>query len=65
MYHVKAHITGPRDANDGVEVGAVVVAKAASVVDDPRDFEDVLLKQAKRVGVCEHQPGRVRPDGGA
>ena len=44
-----------------VQVGAVVVQAAPRAVKDVGDLGDVLLEQAERRGVGQHQPGGVRP----
>ena len=36
--HVEAHVAGPDDAHDCIEVGAVVVAQAARLMDDLGDL---------------------------
>ncbi len=62
VHDVDAEVAGAGDAEDGVEVGAVVVDQAASLVDDLHDLLDVLVPQAERVRVGDHQsrrcPGR-------
>lgn len=62
---VKAHVARTNDAHDGVQIRAVIIAQTARVVDDLRDFEDVLVENTDRIGVREHQSRRLRPDGGA
>ena len=57
--HVKAHVAGTDHAHDRVEVGAVVVALTAGLVDDPGDLQNVLVEDAQGVGVGEHQTRRV------
>ena len=59
---VEAHIAGTDNAHDSVQVCAVVVAKAARVVDDLRDLEDVRIEDADGVGVREHQTCRIGAD---
>ena len=54
---VEPHVAGPRVAHDRVQVGAVVVQGAARVADHPGDLGDVLVEQAERVRVGEHQAG--------
>ena len=56
---VEAHVAGPRDAHDRVQVGAVVVERGPRLVHDPRDLLDVAVEQAERVGVGQHQAGDV------
>ena len=65
MRAVEAHVARACVAHDGVEVGAVVVAQAARLVDDAADLDDVGVKEAERVGVGEHEAGRVGADGRA
>ena len=59
VHDVEAHVPGPADAHDRVEVGAVVVERGAHVVDDPGDLLDPVLEQPERRGVGEHQAGHV------
>ena len=56
---VKAHVPGAHDAEDRVQVGAVVVQKPPDAVDHLCDFEDLFFEQAERVRVREHHPGNV------
>ena len=56
---VEAHVARARAAHHGVEVRAVVVERRADAVDDLRDLLDVLVEQAERVRVGEHQAGDV------
>ena len=56
---------GPGVAHDRVQVGAVVVEGAAGVADHPGDLGDVLVEQAERVRVGEHQAGDLVVDLGA
>ena len=51
---VKAQVAGANDAHDGVQVGAVAVDQAAAVVDDLAHLAHVLVEQAQRVGVGQH-----------
>ena len=54
---VKAHVAGANDAQDRIEVGAVVVEQSADLMDRRSDLRDVLLEEARRVGIGEHDPG--------
>ena len=56
---VEAHVPWPGAAHDRVQIGAVVVEGAAGVVHDRGDLLDVLVEQAERVRVGEHQAGGV------
>ena len=56
---VEAHVAGPHDPQDGVQVGAVVVEQAADTVHGFGDLDDVVLEQAERARVGEHDPGHV------
>jgi len=62
---VEAHVAGTGVAHDGVEVGAVVVEGAAGLVDQAGDLGDVLVEEAERVGVGQHQAGDLLGDLGA
>ena len=59
MDAVKAHVAGADDAHDGVQVGAVVVAQAAGLVDKAGDLQNVVVKNAHGVGVGQHQTGGI------
>ena len=63
VHAVKAHVAGAGMAHDGVQVGAVVVAQAAGLVDDAGNLQNVRVKQAQGVGVCQHQAGGVGAGG--
>src|SRR4029077_1986623 len=54
VHHVEAHVSGPSYADERIEVGAVVVEKRTGGVRRLRDLEYVLLEDAERVGVGEH-----------
>ena len=60
---VEAHVAGPAHAHDRVEVGAVAVRERADLVHEARDLADVLVEQAERVRVGEHDRRDVRPQG--
>ena len=59
MDDVEAHVPGADDAEDGIEVGTVVVEKATDAVDSGGDSRDVLLEQAEGVGIGQHDAGHV------
>ena len=65
MDDVEAHVAGPRDPADGVQVRAVVVHERAGAVEDPRDLLDALVEEPERRGVREHEPGGRLVDLGA
>ena len=65
MDAVKAHVAGADDAHNGVEVGPVVVAQAAGLMDQPGDLQNVFVEDAHGVGVCQHQAGGIVPQGRA
>ena len=58
---VEAHVAGPRDPADGVQVRAVVVHERAGAVEDPLDLLDVLVEEAERRRVRQHQARGLRP----
>ncbi len=57
MDDVEAHVAGARVAHHRVEVGAVVVERPPRLVDQAGDLGDVLVEEAERVGVGQHQAG--------
>src|SRR5689334_5341697 len=60
---VEAHIARAHLAEDGVEVGAVVVQQAAGVVNDLGDFLDATFEHAAGGGIGQHDAGGVRTHG--
>ena len=56
---VKAHVPRTCHTHDGIEVGAVVVAKATCLMDDGGDFFDILIKNTQGIGVGEHETSGV------
>ena len=55
VHHVDAEVAGARDAQDGVEVGAVAVDEAAlRWCTISQMLGDVLLEQPERVRVRDH-----------
>ena len=56
---VEAHVARPREPHHRVEVGAVVVERRADPVHDLGDLVDVVVEQAERVRVGQHQAGDV------
>ena len=63
--NVEAHIAGAGNAHNGVQVGAVVIAQAACLMDDVRNFKNVAVKKADGVRVRQHQPCRCVVHSGA
>ena len=59
---VEAHVAGARDPAHRVEVRAVVVHERAGAVEDPLDLLDVLVEQAERGRVREHERRGVLVD---
>src|SRR5262249_30985762 len=55
VHHVHAEVTGPRDAQDGVHVGAVEVDQGPLLVQQIGDGGDLLVEQAEGVGVGDHE----------
>ncbi len=56
---VEAHVARPGHAQDGVEIGAVVIKQPADPVDGRRDGGDVLLEEAQGVRVGQHDAGHL------
>ena len=59
---VEAHVARARDAADGVQVRPVVVHERARRVEDVADLLDVLVEEAERRRVRQHQAGGVLVD---
>ena len=59
---VEAHVPGPDLAQDGVEVGPVVIEQAAGRVDDAGDLLDVAVEDADGARVGEHDAGGLGAD---
>jgi len=59
---VEAHVARADLAEDGVEVGTVVVQQAARVVDDALDVHDPALEDAERARVGQHDSRGLRTD---
>ena len=57
VHKIEAQIAGARDTKDRVEVRAVAIHQSACFVYQPRYLVYVLLKDAERVGVGQHQTG--------
>ena len=60
MDDVEPHVTGTRDADQRVEVRTVVVHERTGIVCEPRDLRDVLLEDAQRVRIGQHDSGNRR-----
>jgi len=54
VHDVEAHIAGAAFAEQGVEVGTVVVHQAASLVNHLSNFQHARLEDAEGVGVGHH-----------
>ena len=65
VQHIKAHITWFDLAEDGVEVGTIVVEQATGLVDDPRDIGNLPFKNATGRGIGHHQTSRLRSHRGS
>ena len=57
MHHVKAHVTGATDAQQGVEIGSIVVHQSAAVMYHFYDFHYVVLKESECVRIGHHHGG--------
>ena len=63
VHDVKAHVARAHGAQDGVQVGAVVVQQSTDVVHRFGDLDNLLLKEAYRVRVRQHNARHVRSEG--
>ena len=59
MDDVEAHVPRPRDPRTAFRVRPVVVEQRPRVVEDRRDLLDLLVEEAERGGVRQHQTGRA------
>ena len=62
MNTVKAHVARTCPAYDGIQIGSVIVAKAARLMDNLCDFADIGIKNTQRIRICQHQPGSILTD---
>ena len=60
--HVEAHVAGADLAQDGVQVGAVVVEQPAGLVHGGGDGLDVAVEHADGARVGQHDAGGLRAD---
>ncbi len=61
MHEVEADVTGLDNAQDGVEVRAVAIHQAASLMHQIGDFAHMLVEQSQRIGIREHQASGAWP----
>ncbi len=62
VHDINAQVTWAGNAENGVEVRAIVIDEAARLMDDVDHPLDVLIPESKRVGIGDHQSGGVRAD---
>ena len=62
VHHVEAHVAGSGLAENGIEIGAIVVQQTAGLVDDGGDLGDIPLEHAQSRWIGQHQPGGLRAD---
>ena len=60
---VEPHVPRPHLAEDGIQVGTVIVEQAARIMHDLLDIKDSPLEDAERRRVRKHDASRVRSDG--
>jgi len=59
MHHIKAHVAGTGDAEQGIHVGTIHVEQAAVVVHHFGDSNDLFFEESDSVGVGQHQCGHI------
>ena len=59
VHDVEAHIAGTASTQHGVQVGAVVVHQAASIVNQLGNLWDARLKETECVGIGHHHGGNL------
>ncbi len=62
--NVESDVCRTHDADNGVQVGSVIVAESACLVDELRDLHDVRVEETYRVRVGQHQAGSLRTEVG-
>jgi len=56
MNNIKPHVTGPGESHTGIEIGSVIVEKAAFFMYDGGDLQNILVKKAQGIGIGQHEP---------
>ncbi len=59
---VETHVAGAHLAQDGVQVGAVVIEQAARLVDCCGDLADIAVEHAYGARIGEHDAGGLGAD---
>ena len=57
VHHVHAEVAGPRDAEDGVHIGAVEVDQGALAMYQIGNLRDLVIEDAERIWVGNHENG--------
>ena len=57
---VKTHIAGTHLAEDGIQIGAIVVQQTTCLVDEGGNFLDLALEHTQRGRVGQHNAGGLR-----
>ena len=55
VHDIDAQIARPGNPQQRVQIRAIAINQPAGLMDQFDDFEDILVEQAQRVGVGEHQ----------
>ena len=63
VYNIEPHIARTYLAENCIQVGAVVIQQAASLVNQRSDLFNAAFKYAKRGRVGQHDAGRLRANG--
>ena len=59
VHQVDPHVAGPDDAQDRVHVGAVEIEQRPAIVEQPGDLADLRVEEPDRVGISDHEHGRL------
>ena len=54
MHHVKTHVGRTRNAHRRVEIGSVIIAKAARLMNYLRDLDNIRVKKSDSVRPIEN-----------
>lgn len=65
MNHVEAHIAGAHLAQNGIQIGAVVIEQTPGVVHRRGNLPDLAVEQAQGARIREHDTGGAGPQGDA
>ena len=63
MHNIEPHVARPRQAQNRIGIGAVIIYEPAGVMDDFGHFTDIFFEQSQRAGIRQHQSRSIRSYG--